>query len=86
MLIIKQRDFENIGYYNLELQIINLVIGYGNSNISLTPICGMLNNYKEERRKNDKNGYRNRTNSKINFRLAVTSIIIQVLNFIKSFF
>lgn len=29
---------------------------YGNSNISLTPICGMLNNYKEERRKNDKNG------------------------------
>lgn len=56
MLIIKQRDFENIGYYNLELQIINLVIEYGNSNISLTPICGMLNNYKEERRKNDKNG------------------------------
>lgn len=51
-----KRDFENIGYYNLELQIINLVIGYGNSNISLTPICGMLNNYKEERRKNDKNG------------------------------
>ena len=47
---------KNIGYYNLELQIINLVIGYGNSNISLTPICGMLNNYKEERRKNDKNG------------------------------
>lgn len=56
MLIIKQSDFENIGYYNLELQIINLVIGYGNSNISLTTICGMLNNYKEERRKNDKNG------------------------------
>lgn len=48
--------WKNIGYYNLELQIINLVIGYGNSNISLTTICGMLNNYKEERRKNDKNG------------------------------
>lgn len=42
---------KNIGYYNLELEIINLVIGYGNSNISLTTICGMLNNYKEERRK-----------------------------------
>ena len=38
MLIIKQSDFENIGYYNLQLQIINIVIGYGNSNISLTPI------------------------------------------------
>ena len=45
MLIIKQSDFENIGYYNLQLQIINIVIGYGNSNISLTPICGMLNWY-----------------------------------------
>ncbi|EHO88826.1 TPA: hypothetical protein O9691_001523 [Staphylococcus aureus] len=51
MLIIKKEILKNIGYYNLELQIINLASGYGNSNISLTPIWGMLNNYKEERRK-----------------------------------
>ena len=29
MLIIKQSDFENIGYYNLQLQIINIVMDMG---------------------------------------------------------
>ncbi len=31
----KKRDFENIGYYNLELQIINLASGYGSSTCHL---------------------------------------------------
>ena len=46
MLIIK-RDFENIGYYTLELQIINLASGYGVQHVTY-PICGMLNNYKRK--------------------------------------
>lgn len=52
----KKRDFEKYRLLYFRITNYKSCQWIWEFNMSLTPICGMLNNYKEERRKNDKNG------------------------------